>query len=392
MTIKMKFKIQNSKFKIRNSRRSGAALLVVLFVVMAITILSLGFLARSDVELACGENMILRTQMDYLAESALEHARGLILNPQDVDSEYWAGDVRQQLVAGSDDYYDVNVVKLGECNYQITCDAYREKNGEKTGRSSLEAELRLDPCIAYWAGGKTTIKSRVAVNGDVYCGDELTIAGTVNGDAYAKKTITGPAAGQTYSSVSSPPVSLPGLAPADFSSQYYIGSQAYSVQQIATGDYNDVSWGSAGDEPPRVYYCSGDLNLGGNVHITGMLVVECSLTIKQNSNVVITAAKNFPALLINHDLRIPDEAQLGVTGFVQIGHKMSINGHTGGASVDILGALYIISEGTDASSDYGTTNITAAPDKAAIQISDGSGNTVRWSPAAGAFFRSIKRK
>ncbi|MBA7693960.1 hypothetical protein ES703_102560 [subsurface metagenome] len=70
----------------RNKR--GAALLVVLFIVMAITILSLGFLSRSDVELACGGNMILRTQMDYLAESGLEHAKGLILNPQDVDSEY----------------------------------------------------------------------------------------------------------------------------------------------------------------------------------------------------------------------------------------------------------------------------------------------------------------
>ena len=64
--------------KNKNSRQ-GAALLVVLFIVMVITILSLGFLSRSDVELACGQNMILRTQMDYLAESGLEHARGLSL-------------------------------------------------------------------------------------------------------------------------------------------------------------------------------------------------------------------------------------------------------------------------------------------------------------------------
>jgi hypothetical protein len=138
--------------KICHSDRQGAALLVVLFIVMVITIVSLGFLSRSDVELACGQNMILRTQMDYLVESGLEHARGLIINPQDVGSEYFTGATAQQLVAGSDDYYDVNVVKLSECNYQITCDAYREKMGEKVGRSSLRAELRLDPCIAYWAG------------------------------------------------------------------------------------------------------------------------------------------------------------------------------------------------------------------------------------------------
>ena len=93
----------------QNSKNRGSALLVVLLIVMAATILSLGFLSRSDVELACGQNMTLRTQMDYLAESGLEHARGLILNPQDVETEYWAGAVRQQLVAGSDDYYDINL-------------------------------------------------------------------------------------------------------------------------------------------------------------------------------------------------------------------------------------------------------------------------------------------
>ena len=109
----------NDKRNKTNER--GAALLVVLFIVMVITVLSLGFLSRSDVELACGENMILKTQMDYLAESGLVHAKGLVLSPQDVDSEYWSGDVRQQLITGSDDYYDVDVVRNDPnyCNYFI---------------------------------------------------------------------------------------------------------------------------------------------------------------------------------------------------------------------------------------------------------------------------------
>ena len=68
-------RIINNQLSIINQK--GTALLVVLFIVMAITILSLGFLSRSDVELACGENMILKTKMDYLAESGLEHAKDL---------------------------------------------------------------------------------------------------------------------------------------------------------------------------------------------------------------------------------------------------------------------------------------------------------------------------
>ena len=75
------------------------ALLVVLFVVMAITILSASFIAQSDMELSVGENMVLRTEVDYLAESGMEHARGLILNPQDLSSTYWTGAVGQQLMS-----------------------------------------------------------------------------------------------------------------------------------------------------------------------------------------------------------------------------------------------------------------------------------------------------
>jgi len=140
-------------------KRKGAALLVVLFIVMTITILSLGFLSGSDVELACGENMILRTQMDYLAESGLEHARGLLLNPPDPNLGYWTGAEGLQIIENSNDYYNVYVVQLplddpcdpNMCDYEISCTAYREKNGEKVGESILKAKLHIDPNTAYWA-------------------------------------------------------------------------------------------------------------------------------------------------------------------------------------------------------------------------------------------------
>jgi len=199
--------------------RPGVALLVVLFIVMAITILSLGFVTRSDVELSCGQNMLLKTQMDYLAESGLEHARGLILNPQDVDDPvytYWRGSTSLQLTSGSD-YYDVVVVRDENdfCNYTIDCDAYRLDGTEKISLSRLRAELRLDPCIAYWwVGSNTTISSSMIINGDVYCGNNLINNGTIDGDVFAVGTIggNGTAAGRQNESVTqSYPVAWPGL-------------------------------------------------------------------------------------------------------------------------------------------------------------------------------------
>ena len=181
-----------TSYEVRTHRRRGAVLLVVLGIVMFITIIALSFLSRSDGELAYGNNMLLRESTDYLAESGLEHARGLILNPQEVSGEYWSGTTGQQIETGNY-YYDV-VVSPNEtysdstqwCNYEIVCQAYRLNGTERTAQSNLEALLRLDPCIAYWSNTSSdrVIPSVMTVKGDVYCGDDLTVSGTVNGDVF----------------------------------------------------------------------------------------------------------------------------------------------------------------------------------------------------------------
>ncbi len=376
--------------------RRGVALLVVLFIVMTITILSVGFLSRSDVELACGENMILRTQMDYLAESGLEHAKGLVLNPQDVDSEYWTGDVRQQLVAGSSDYYDVEIVRddPNYCNYVITSDAYREKNGERIGRSSLEAELRLDPCIAYWVGVSTTITQRITINGDVYCDAALQNSGTVRGDVFANGNITntGSITGQMYPNGTEPiDVDWPGLMVGDFSSQYYIGSEQYSVGIIATADLNDITLGP--DDvlnPAGIYYYNGDLRLEENVIINGTLVVSEKLIIRGGGN-RITAVKNFPAIIIGGHLDIEGSGEITVEGLIQSEGEVHIKADANNAVINIIGGLFTKNKGFNIDSLSFTMTITAAPDKAAIQIWPTADTAQRWTPATGAFFRSIKR-
>jgi hypothetical protein len=144
----------------RKTVRRGAALLIVLFIVMAVTMVSLSFLTRSDAELSSGHGMISHSQMGYLAESGIDHARGLILNPSGIDTGslgYWSGATRQQITSGND-YYDVNVV-LDETysspglKYDITCVAYREENGVKTLGSTLTASLTVnvtEPGISVW--------------------------------------------------------------------------------------------------------------------------------------------------------------------------------------------------------------------------------------------------
>jgi len=387
----------------RNNKtsRQGAALLVVLFIVMAITILSLGFLSQSDVELACGENMILRTQMDYLAESGLEHARGLILNPQDVGSEHWTGAVAQQLVADSGDYYDLQVVRddsdpADRCNYIIDCNSYRLKAGEEAGRSSIRARLRLDPCIAYWAGTTTAISNRITVNGDVYCGGNLSGDGYVGGDVFAGGSITGTnITGQKNEAVIETPVEWPGLDINDFTSNYYIDSTSYSAQ-VVDPNISNVNFGPNGNNPAGIHYCNDPSNsagLGGNVTINGTLIINGDLTISGINN-TISAMKNFPALLVSGEVIVENGGTLQVNGLAQIGNRINVDAGAENVDIDIAGGLYIANgeiDGVNGSSLSNSINITAAPAIASIQIWPTPDNPVRWTPCGGAFFRSIER-
>jgi hypothetical protein len=305
------------KAKHQKNTRDGAALLVVLLIIMVITVLSLGFLSQSDVELACGENMILRTQMDYLAESGLEHARGLILNPQDISSEYWTGATGLQLIAGSNDYYDIEVIRDDSdpddlCNYIIDCNSYRLRNGERAGFSGTRGILRLDPCIAFWSGANATFGPGSTVNGDVCCTGILTLIKDytegaeikrVYGDVFAE-TLTGDITGQKYT-ISDLSLDWPNIT-----IDYFI-------------------------DKPNVSYHSGNFTLSENIE--GMLLVDGNLTIQLAGSVNIIADKNLPALYVTGDLII-NEVDLNIEGLAVIGGNVFVNGDT---DIYILGGMFV---------------------------------------------------
>jgi hypothetical protein len=359
--------------------KKGAALLVVLFIVMVITISSLGFLSRSDLELACGQNMALRTQMDYLAESGLEHAKGLILNPQDLASEYWTGATGQQLVAGND-YYDVAVVRddsdiTNLCNYIIDSNSYRLRSGEKIGRSNIRAELRLDPCIAVWTGKNTTIWSGVTINGDFYCKGTLTNNGAIDGDVFAiGMSGSGSIAGQRKD-VNDLSLAWPRVTVADFTSNYTTQTIADSNLTGPFGPYN----------PVRICYRTGDLTLVGNAKIEGMLVVDGNLTVQGIAN-TLTAAKNLPALLVTGNLIAESGGSLQINGLAVVDGTMQVSAEAAG--INILGGLFV----KNGIVDNGNITITAAPSKTAIFIWSETGIKEKWGQAAGAFFKRIQRR
>ena len=131
------------------------ALLVVLFVVMAIAIVSSGFIARSDASLQCGRNYTLRSETDYLAWGGLEHAWAIVQDPNSL-SAFPFELAAQQLDASSDQYYDLTietpaVTATGDPNnpstyvYPVQCSAYTQSGGQSKAAVTLEGDLYYDP-------------------------------------------------------------------------------------------------------------------------------------------------------------------------------------------------------------------------------------------------------
>jgi len=138
-----------------------------------------------------------------------------------------------------------------------------------------------------------------------------------------------------------------------------------------------------------VWYSTGDVNMPGNVTVNGTLVVDGTLRISGLNN-VITAEKNFPALLVSGQVIMEDGASLVIRGLAQIGQGLSINAGAASANVDVIGGLCIAFNGI--TSNLISLNITAAPAIASIETWPAVNTSRRWSPAAGAFYRSVERR
>ncbi len=345
--------------KIRSSRK-GVALLLVLGIIMAITILSLGFVARCDTELACGQNMAIRVQMDQLAASGLEHARGLLLNPQEVAGQYWTGGTGLQLDPNTNDFYDVTIDANDECTFDAVCEAYRLSGGEKVGASSLAASIRLDPAIGVWSDEDLHVHETWTVTGDVYTAGSLVNFGSssaVDGDVFAGG-LTGGIVG-VYKDAASLTLDWPPVT-----SNY--DNPAYSNSPIGPGTVSGTY------SLTNIWKCTGDLILDGAT-VNGMLLVDGNLII-QGSGTTLTAVKNMPAVYVTGDLILHTATNLRIEGLVAVDGDILVGRDS--TDLHVLGGLFtkgcVVETAVDSSGAMADAAVQGAPVWSASGLLDGA--------------------
>lgn len=386
--------IENS---INAGKRNGIALLSVLILIVAITIISLAFISRSDSELACGRNAKLHTQVDYLAESGLAHAKSLILNPQNVAVEtgrYWTGDVGQQLESGNV-YYDIMVRRhetgpTALCSFDVTCSAYSISNGERAASTTLAAELRLDPCIALWVGGNANLGTATFVNGDIYCGGSLTAWRPVEGDIYAGGTIWASSSGQEHTPSPSP-VQWPQVRAEDLCPSYYIAGATYAAQSIDVSPLTGYSASPSSINPAGIVYYIGDLEINGPITIDGTLIVTGNLTINGPAN-RITAQKNYPAFIVGGSVIVGSNSSITINGLAVVEQQINIPATSTDVSFVVSGGLFVAQTAVLAPGAGSTVLITADHSRTALLTWGPSNQPYVWRQAGGAFFKDIRRQ
>jgi hypothetical protein len=376
--------------------RRGIALLAVLMIIIVVTILSLSFLSRSDGELAYGHNMLMHSQSEALAESGLEQAKALVLNSQDLSTAagaYWTGAAGQQLASG-DLYYDISVTRhttgtTPMCSFDIQSCAYRLSGGNHIAESTLAAELRLDPCIALWTGGVLATGTAIRVNGDAYSAGNFSNWHAVNGDVYSGGAIAGTSQGQKHTPAT-PPVQWPPVTYSVLVPGYYIGTTGYAAAAIGASPVFGYTSSPSTGNPAGIVYYAGNLVLNGATNITGTLVVSGDLTIRGHGN-VITAAKNYPAIVVGGKLIVDDFTSLTVNGLVVVSQTFGITWTQHDIYLTINGGLFAGQSVTlNPSSASSLVTITADHTRTALLLWDSSGGHTSWRQAGSAFLKNVR--
>lgn len=382
--------------KTKYLRRRGAALLIVLIVVMFTSIFAFSFISSSDSQLLIVKNLTEQSQVETCARAGLEHARSLIMRPWDAQltgKTYWQGANSCQLNSGSNFFYDITVAQASSgntqsCSYEIVSSGY---NSKANSRCQFKAQLRLDPVVVLWVGDDWINSINTNVYGDVCVLGDIKGATNIDGDVYATGGIDlANVSGDENHSASAPILPMD-IDVTDFSSSYYYGGNTYNVEQISTLKQDGLNLSASPSNPAGIFYCDGNLNLGSGNTINGTIFVRGYCEINGSGN-MINSLRNFPAIVVGDNLQFKTEgSSLTASGLVQIANGIEIDPSVDTFTLDITGCLALLNSGLTGVANSATITVRVDPAKSAIQLWSSSSSYENWTNVCGGYFKSIIR-
>lgn len=347
-------------------RRKGYILLAVLGIAVIVTALGLSFVESHSTAMPESVNRYGAMRALYLAESGVAIGSHFLMYPPTGVSpdQYYTG-ANNVAIDATSDYTDISVLRSDGWSpaktdlnlYRITATGVaKDPDGSIRGKRKVTAEV-IVPAAGKWQiphaaffKQSLTIPSPVKLYGNVHCNGLLT--GALGSWCNGKVSATGTALWLG----SGPPTSVQSLAagytgPAGTLSKY----QNYTIKGVSYSAYTGYTSNSyiassnatalnavdmSATNPGRFISCrSGDYSLYENTDLTGTLLVNGKLDIKNAGSHIIRAVGGYPALVVTGDLKFSDDnAALTVIGSIIVGGKVDMN-NKDNASIVVTGSL-----------------------------------------------------
>ena len=374
----------------RRGRRRGVVLLLVLGLVSVLFIVGMAAITSASRDTQSGKNFAAWSVALQGAQSGIEVARRRLAHPWDINLDHgqdWPGtggfdampEATDDLGSLMDCYYRVDITST-ETEHTVLAtgravvpggnvNADADVMATRTVRAVFERP-KIEIPYAILADGNLILYSNVEVHGDIHCNGNVTIqfGAYVDGNIYAVGTIQvfGTVTGSRVTGCEMVPI--PKIVYYGYRPGYdYDGLNNDAVELAGTVLSSDPPLGMP-NNPNNVFY-SNQSNFTLTDHVDfncGTMIAKYDLSIV--GTVKIKATAGFPALIINDDIQLDNNAKLETEGLVKLRDDVKpLVGVTTNGKWDHKGPVILESCASIASSVNGVVKIEYRADRVSYQ-------------------------
>jgi hypothetical protein len=291
----------------RGSARRGVALLLVLIILAAGTLVTMRYLQAASERLVLTQMLVDSKKAGYVADSGISEACYWLRHPELTSGVAWTGVAGRRPDTASADFYNVTIgPKTGKPNWYVVSSEGHRVDGAGNGTvRTVTADFQM---YYGFAEAVTTlndlkIPAGVRITGNVYASNNLDNSGTIDGSVWVGNHLanTGTITGMTNLNCALRSI---GSYPVDTIIVYLHKGNNYIVDTILVNSTTNQTWGSSSGNPMGVWYRNGDLVLNGTTTVEGTLHVRGNLWLAAGSTTVITPKANWPAMLVSGELKL----------------------------------------------------------------------------------------
>jgi len=368
----------------RHSFRRGYILVVVLGIAVVVTTLGIAFIEANSTAMPEAMNRVAASRARYLAESGVDVATHFLLYPPTTVAvgDYWAGALGIAIDATAD-YVDVAVAQdpTDESIFEIKATGVsHDFDGYVIGKHGIAAKVlvpgppKWEIPYAYLGTTHTTLPGSEVILGDLHVNGDLTAGSKCQGNVSATGTIAWSGSGPPASIVPFAAAYVaPSIDPALWASYELVGrtfaalthtGPVLTVAEATALSAQDLSATNPGRvilAPPGDFVVEKDAVLAGTLVVTGNLYLE--------QRVTITAAGDFPALVVTGDVFMSKSGPIGQNPAVTIDGSLLCGGQIVDQGIkkielNVTGAAVMV--GMDLSENDGLYTFTWDADRASF--------------------------